>query len=109
MVGAISPRWRCLICGRDKFAQKTPHYCNSGWRKRRLKWEQYDYVNIPPNLRKGMSKAQILDEISVADDSVIRNVRQRIKYRKLIRIKNYIHIKWLTFKRIFKLKKENNQ
>lgn len=35
-------RWRCLLCGRDKFTAKTPHNCNTGYRKRHIKWERVE-------------------------------------------------------------------
>ena len=28
----------CFWCGRDKFTSPTPHKCNTGFRKRKLKW-----------------------------------------------------------------------
>ena len=28
----------CLLCGRDKFTNKSPHYCAGGYRKRKIKW-----------------------------------------------------------------------
>lgn len=33
-------RYKCLLCGRNKFTKKTPHYCIGGYRKRGLKWEK---------------------------------------------------------------------
>ena len=36
----ISIKYKCLLCGRDKFTQKTPHKCIGGFRKRGLKWEE---------------------------------------------------------------------
>ena len=33
-------RWRCLLCGRDKFTRKSPHNCNTGFRKRHIRWEK---------------------------------------------------------------------
>jgi hypothetical protein len=32
-------RWRCNLCGRDKFTRKSPHRCNSDFRKRGIDWE----------------------------------------------------------------------
>jgi len=32
-------RYRCLLCGRDKFTRKIPHNCNGGFRKRNIQWE----------------------------------------------------------------------
>ena len=32
-------RWKCKLCGRDKFTRKSPHRCNSGFRKRHIIWE----------------------------------------------------------------------
>ena len=34
------PKYRCLLCGRDKFQEKTPHYCVGGYRKHHIKWEE---------------------------------------------------------------------
>ena len=31
--------FKCLLCGRDSFRQKSPHKCVGGFRKRGLKWE----------------------------------------------------------------------
>ena len=33
-------RYRCLLCGRDRFTDKVPHNCHGGYRKRGLTWEQ---------------------------------------------------------------------
>ena len=33
-------RYKCLLCGRDKFTHKTPHKCIGGFRKRGIKWEE---------------------------------------------------------------------
>ena len=32
-------RYKCLLCGRDKFTRKSPHNCNHGFRKRNIKWQ----------------------------------------------------------------------
>lgn len=32
-------RYRCLLCGRDKFTRKSPHNCKGGFRKRNIKWQ----------------------------------------------------------------------
>jgi hypothetical protein len=29
---------KCLLCGRDKFTHKSPHYCIGGFRKHKIKW-----------------------------------------------------------------------
>lgn len=39
--------WKCLLCGRDKFTKKSPHNCNSGYRKRNIKWEEVKQENEP--------------------------------------------------------------
>ena len=31
-------RYKCNLCGRDKFTHKIPHKCIGGFRKRGLKW-----------------------------------------------------------------------
>lgn len=33
-------RYKCLLCGRDKFAKPGPHTCGKQYRKRGLKWEK---------------------------------------------------------------------
>jgi hypothetical protein len=33
-------RYKCLLCGRDKFTQKAAHICNRMYRRRGLKWEE---------------------------------------------------------------------
>lgn len=33
-------RYKCLLCGRDKFTRKSPHVCVGGFRKRKIKWEE---------------------------------------------------------------------
>ena len=33
-------RYRCTLCGRDKFTRRTAHYCNHGYRKRGIVWEE---------------------------------------------------------------------
>jgi hypothetical protein len=33
-------KYRCLLCGRDKFTNKTAHNCNNGFRKRKIKWQK---------------------------------------------------------------------
>jgi hypothetical protein len=40
-----SIRYKCELCGRDKFTQKTPHKCKGGYRKRGLKWKMYVMSN----------------------------------------------------------------
>jgi len=32
--------WKCLLCGRDTFLNKTPHYCKGGYRKHKIIWER---------------------------------------------------------------------
>jgi len=32
-------RYKCLLCGRDKFTQKSPHRCRGGFRKRNIIWK----------------------------------------------------------------------
>lgn len=31
-------RYKCLLCGRDKFTARQPHRCRGGFRKRGIKW-----------------------------------------------------------------------
>ena len=35
-------RYKCLLCGRDKFTKKEPHNCNNGFRKRHIIWEEIE-------------------------------------------------------------------
>lgn len=28
----------CMLCGRDKFIRRVPHYCVGGYRKRNIIW-----------------------------------------------------------------------
>jgi len=38
-------RYKCLLCGRDKFTQKSPHNCVGGFRKHKIKWQKIENVN----------------------------------------------------------------
>ena len=44
-------RYRCLLCGRDKFTAKEPHNCTGGFRKHGIEWEE---VNPAPPSPSGM-------------------------------------------------------
>ena len=33
-------RFICLLCGRDKFTRRSPHYCIGGYRKHHIKWQE---------------------------------------------------------------------
>lgn len=35
----IVKRYKCLLCGRDKFTRKSPHNCVGGYRKHHIQWE----------------------------------------------------------------------
>lgn len=35
-----SGRWKCMLCGRDKFTHKSPHKCVGGYRKRKIVWQE---------------------------------------------------------------------
>lgn len=35
-----SGRWKCMLCGRDKFTHKSPHKCVGGFRKRKIIWQE---------------------------------------------------------------------
>jgi hypothetical protein len=35
-----SGRWKCMLCGRDKFTHKSPHKCVNGFRKRKIVWQE---------------------------------------------------------------------
>jgi len=39
-------RFKCLLCGRNKFTRKTAHYCVGGYRKRHIKWEIIEQFKI---------------------------------------------------------------
>lgn len=32
-------KYKCLLCGRDKFTRKSPHNCKGGFRKKNIIWE----------------------------------------------------------------------
>jgi uncharacterized protein CbrC (UPF0167 family) len=36
----------CLLCGRDKFTHKSPHYCSGGFRKHKIKWAIVDGIAV---------------------------------------------------------------
>lgn len=36
----VQKRYRCTLCGRDKFKRKTPHRCNGQYRKHHIIWEE---------------------------------------------------------------------
>lgn len=43
--GSVQKRYKCLLCGRDKFTRKSPHKCagtGGNVRKRGLKWEEVE-------------------------------------------------------------------
>lgn len=31
--------YTCLLCGRNKFTRKTPHWCNKNYRKHGIEWK----------------------------------------------------------------------
>ncbi len=33
-------RFRCKLCGRDKFTKRSPHKCRGVFRKRDIEWEE---------------------------------------------------------------------
>ncbi len=35
-------RFKCKLCGRDKFTKKSPHNCVGGFRKRHIEWEELE-------------------------------------------------------------------
>lgn len=37
-----SVKWKCMLCGRDKFTRKSPHNCVGGFRKRKIVWQQIE-------------------------------------------------------------------
>lgn len=38
VVKIVEPKYRCNLCGRDKFDKPSPHRCISGFRKRKIEW-----------------------------------------------------------------------
>jgi len=36
----LKRRFKCLLCGRDKFTQKSAHYCKGVYRKHHIRWEE---------------------------------------------------------------------
>ena len=37
-----SGRWKCMLCGRDRFTHKSPHKCVGGFRKRKIVWQEVE-------------------------------------------------------------------
>ena len=33
-------KFECLLCGRNKFTKRSPHYCIGGYRKHHIKWKE---------------------------------------------------------------------
>ena len=33
-------KWKCMLCGRDKFTHKRAHKCTGGFRKRNIIWKE---------------------------------------------------------------------
>ena len=54
-IDVVQRRYQCLLCGRDKFASKSPHLCVSGYRKHGLKWIELESVLIKNNVKKSVS------------------------------------------------------
>lgn len=48
-------RYKCLLCGRNKFTRKSPHHCVGGFRKRNIKWEIIE-TNDSMELEKEISR-----------------------------------------------------
>lgn len=38
----VSCRWKCMLCGRNKFTRKSPHKCVGGFRKRKIIWQKVE-------------------------------------------------------------------
>ena len=38
MIKIHTMKYKCLLCGRDKFTKKQPHKCNTGFRKHGIIW-----------------------------------------------------------------------
>lgn len=36
----LGARYKCLLCGRDKFTRKSPHNCVGGYRKHKIQWQE---------------------------------------------------------------------
>lgn len=43
MMGEMVSKWKCKLCGRI-MAKKSPHYCNSNFRKRHIIWEEIEPI-----------------------------------------------------------------
>jgi len=39
---SVEKRYKCLLCGRDKFTAKQPHKCRDGFRKRKIQWAEVE-------------------------------------------------------------------
>lgn len=56
-------RYKCLLCGRDKFTHKTPHKCIGGFRKRGIKWEEiYEEKEVKNKLKTEIMKDEKFKE-----------------------------------------------
>jgi len=51
-------RWKCLLCGRDRFIRREPHKCNNTYRKHGIKWQPiYESVKVTePKKNKRLEK-----------------------------------------------------
>jgi len=72
--------YKCLLCGRSKFTQKSPHRCIGGYRKQHLVWKEItENKCIRINNQTGMEKK----EIKFSDDENEITVDGKVKYRKV--------------------------
>jgi hypothetical protein len=39
---SVQKRYKCLLCGRNKFTSRTSHYCVGGYRKHKIKWAEVE-------------------------------------------------------------------
>lgn len=60
-----SKRYRCLLCGRDKFTRKTPHHCNTGYRKHNIKWEEFTIKKQTNDMENKIDYIRLLKAITI--------------------------------------------
>lgn len=57
-------RWKCLLCGRNKFTAKIGHKCVGGFRKRKIKWK---CIVLDENFNRILDLIKEIPSISLID------------------------------------------
>ena len=65
-------KYKCLLCGRDKFTRKTAHHCAGGYRKHGIKWEEIMEEKAKLTKRQAEVVKDIQDGAVFICDSEIR-------------------------------------